>query len=86
MDDAIEQARRRIEDSVRALRETGVKVNGGCAARVLIAIGAFMVTVWHGVALLLMGSVRYRGFWDAAIAYTLIGGIPVAAIVSLIVG
>jgi hypothetical protein len=61
-------------------------LSGGCAARVLIAIAAFMVTVWHGVALLLMGAVRYRGFWTAATAYSLIGGIPVALLVSLIVG
>ena len=61
-------------------------LSGGCAARVLIAIAAFMVTVWHGVALLLMGAVRYQGFWAAATAYSLIAGIPVALLVSLIVG
>ncbi len=61
-------------------------ITAGCAARALLALGAFMITVWHGVALLLMGSVRYTGFWAAAAAYSVIWGIPTAIVVSLIVG
>lgn len=64
----------------------GGSVSGGCAARILIAIGAFMLTLWHSVALLLMGSVRYEGFWSELAADMVLFGIPAAIIVSLIVG
>jgi hypothetical protein len=62
------------------------EISGGCAARMLIAIAAFMVTLWHSVALLVMGSVRYRGFWNAAAADMVLFGIPPAIVLSLIVG
>ena len=64
----------------------GGHISGGCAARILIAIGAFMVTVWHSIALLLMGSVRYRGFWSDFAADTVLFGIPPAVVVSLLLG
>jgi hypothetical protein len=61
-------------------------VGGGCAARMLIAIGAFMITVWHVVALIIMGSVRYRGFWERAAADLVLFGIPPAIVVSVLLG
>jgi hypothetical protein len=64
----------------------GGEIDGGCAARILIAIGAFMITVWHVVALIIMGSVRYRGFWERAAADLVLFGIPPAIVVSIIVG
>jgi hypothetical protein len=63
----------------------GGSFSGGCAVRAAIAIGAFMITLWHSVALLLMGSVRYRGFWNDAAADMVLFGIPPAVIVSLLV-
>ena len=68
------------------LTGSGDGVTGGCAVRVGIAIGAFMITLWHSVALLLMGSVRYRGFWNDAAADMVLFGIPPAIVVSLLVG
>jgi hypothetical protein len=64
----------------------GGDVSGGCAARFLIALGAFMVTVWHVVALILMGSVRYRGFWQDAAADLVLYGIPPAILISALLG
>jgi hypothetical protein len=61
-------------------------VGGGCAARILIAIAAFMITVWHVVALIIMGSVRYRGFWERAAADLVLFGIPPAIVISAILG
>jgi hypothetical protein len=61
-------------------------VGGGCAARILIAIGAFMITVWHVVALIIMGSIRYRGFWERAAADLVLFGIPPAIILSALLG
>ena len=63
----------------------GGSFSGGCAARAGIAIGAFMITLWHSVALLLMGSVRYRGFWNDFAADIVLFGIPPAILVSLLV-
>jgi hypothetical protein len=57
-------------------------VSGGCAARILIAIGAFMITVWHVVALIIMGAIRYRGFWQDVAADLVLYGIPPAIVVS----
>jgi GABA permease len=59
---------------------------GGCAVRAGIAIAAFMVTLWHSVALILMGSVRYRGFWNKAAADMVLFGIPPAIIASIVAG
>jgi hypothetical protein len=57
--------------------------SGGCAVRGLIALGAFMFTLWHGVALIVMGGVNYKGFWNKAAANTVLYGVPVAIVVSL---
>jgi hypothetical protein len=64
----------------------GGSFSGGCAIRAGIAIGAFMITLWHSVALLLMGSVRYRGFWSQAAADMVLFGIPPAIVLSLLFG
>jgi hypothetical protein len=64
----------------------GGDVSGGCAARFLIALAAFMVTVWHVVALILMGSVRYHGFWEKAAADMVLFGIPPAILISALLG
>ena len=52
----------------------------------LIAIGAFMVTLWHAVALLVFGSVGYRGRWETLAADIVLFGVPAAVVISLIVG
>jgi GABA permease len=64
----------------------GGEVSGGCAVRFMIALGAFMFTVWHAVALLVMGSVRYRGFWQDAAADIVLYGIPPAIVISALLG
>lgn len=58
--------------------------SGGCAVRLAIFGGAFMITLWHSVALLLMGSVRYRGFFNHLAADMVLFGIPPAILVSLL--
>jgi hypothetical protein len=64
----------------------GGEVSGGCAARFLIAVGAFMITVWHVVALIIMGSIRYHGFWERAAADLVLFGIPPAILISALLG
>jgi hypothetical protein len=54
------------------------------AVTVLLAIGAFMVTLWHVAALLIMRSEGYRGRWADLAANTIIFGIPPAVVVGLI--
>jgi hypothetical protein len=66
--------------------EGGWSLSSGCAYRGGIAIAAFMITLWHSVALLLMGSVRYRGIWEKAAADMVLFGIPPAIVISLLVG
>jgi hypothetical protein len=56
------------------------------AARILIAIGAFMITLWHSVALLFFSSVGYRGRWATIAADTVLYGVPLAVVVSLAIG
>jgi hypothetical protein len=56
------------------------------AVRFLTAIGAFMVTLWHAVALLIFASVGYRGKWETVIADIVLFGMPAAVGLSLIVG
>jgi hypothetical protein len=58
---------------------------GACAVRGGIAAAAFFVTLWHSVALLLMGSVRYRGFFQDAAADMVLFGVPPAVVVSLLI-
>jgi hypothetical protein len=57
---------------------------GASAVQGGLAIAAFMVTLWHGVALLLMGSVRYRGIFQDLAADMVLFGIPPAVIISLL--
>jgi hypothetical protein len=56
------------------------------AARFLIATGAFMVTLWHAVALLIFASVGYRGRWERLAAEIVLFGVPAAIVLSLMVG
>jgi hypothetical protein len=60
--------------------------SAGCAIRIGIAIAAFVVTVFHVIALLFFGSVRYRGRAERLAADTLLYGIPPAIVISLIAG
>jgi hypothetical protein len=60
-------------------------LSGAFAARFLIAIGAFMITLWHAVALLVFGSVGYRGKWEKLAAYIVLFGVPAAVVLSVIV-
>jgi hypothetical protein len=57
---------------------------GASAVQGALAIAAFMVTLWHSVALLLMGSVRYRGIFQDLAADLVLFGIPPAVVVSLL--
>jgi hypothetical protein len=50
----------------------------------LLAIGAFMVTVWHVAALLIMRSSGYRGRWADLAADTILFGIPPAVVLGVI--
>jgi len=74
---------------VLAMVEPGHLKGSGTAAfalRFLIAIGSFMVTLWHAVALLVFGSLGYRGKWETLAADVVLFGVPAAVAVSLIVG
>lgn len=51
---------------------------------ILLAIGAFMVTVWHVAALLIMRSSGYRGRWADLAAETILFGIPPAVVLGVI--
>jgi hypothetical protein len=64
----------------------GGAFSGGCAVRWGLAIGALVVTLFHGLALLIMGTARYRGIFRRLAADTLLFGIPPAIVVSLLVG
>jgi hypothetical protein len=57
---------------------------GASAVQGGLAIAAFMVTLWHTVALVLMGSVRYRGIFQDLAADMVLFGIPPAVVVSLL--
>lgn len=61
-------------------------MSAGCAIRIGLAIAAFVVTVLHVLALLVLGSVRYRGRAERLAADTLLYGIPPAIVISLIAG
>lgn len=71
---------------VLAMFPPGDPFTAAFAVRFLIAIGAFMVTLWHAVALLVFGSVGYRGKWEAIAADVVLFGVPTAVAVSLLVG
>jgi hypothetical protein len=57
---------------------------GTCAVPIGLGLGAFIVTVFHGAALLLMRGAGYRGRWESLAAYTLIIGIPPAVLIGVI--
>jgi hypothetical protein len=57
---------------------------GSCAVPIGLGIGAFIVTVFHAAALVLMRGSGYRGRWEALAAYTLIIGIPPAVLIGVI--
>jgi hypothetical protein len=59
---------------------------GGCAARMLIAIGAFMISVWHVVALIFFRSAGYRGPWASFAANTVLFAMPPAILISALLG
>jgi hypothetical protein len=54
--------------------------------RFLIATGSFMITLWHAVALLVFGSIGYRGKWETLAADIVLFGVPAAVVLSLIAG
>lgn len=53
--------------------------------RFLLALGAFMFTLWHGVALLIFASVGYKGRWEKIAAETVLFGVPLAIAISIVV-
>jgi hypothetical protein len=57
---------------------------GSCAVPIGLGLGAFIVTVFHGAALVLMRGAGYRGRWESLAAYTLIIGIPPAVLIGVI--
>lgn len=57
-------------------------MNGSEAARVLIAIGAFLISVWHVVGLMFFEATGYRGGGAAFAADLVLFGIPPAILVS----
>jgi hypothetical protein len=65
-------------------QSSGHAGTGSCAVPIGLAIGAFIVTVFHGAALILMRGDEYRGRWEQLIAYSLIVGIPPAVIIGVI--
>jgi hypothetical protein len=58
-------------------------LEGNCAARMLIAIGAFLVTTFHVIGAVLFGTLRYRGLAEKASTVIILGGMPLAILVSL---
>jgi hypothetical protein len=64
--------------------EQGMSV--GCAIRIGLAIAVFAVTVFDTLALLVFGSLRYRGRAERLAADTLLYGVPPAIVISLIAG
>ncbi len=67
-----------------AVRHGSGNVAGADAARILIATGAFLISLWHIVAILFFESVRYRGEWERAAEGLVLVGVPVAIVVSLL--
>ena len=57
---------------------------GSCAVPIGLGIGAFIVTVFHGAALLLMRGAGYRGRWEKLTAWALLAGIPPAVVLGVI--
>jgi hypothetical protein len=61
-------------------------IGSGCAIRLLIAMAAFVISVWHVVALVFFETIRYRGPWAKIASSLILFGMPPAILVSLLVG
>jgi hypothetical protein len=61
-------------------------MSAGCALRIGLAIAAFIVTVFHVVGLIFIGSTRSFGRSERFVAYSLLAGIPPAILVSALAG
>jgi hypothetical protein len=59
-------------------------LQGACAARSLIALGAFLFTTFHVIGAVLFGTLRYRGAVEKASAAIILAGIPLAVVISLL--
>jgi hypothetical protein len=59
---------------------------GGCTARFLLAVGAGLISLAHVVGLVLFESVRYHGLWERFVAKAVLLGMPIAIVVSLLLG
>lgn len=57
---------------------------GTCAVPIGLGLGAFIVTVFHAAALVLMRGAGYRGRWESLAAHTLVIGIPPAVLIGVI--
>ena len=57
---------------------------GSCAVPIGLGLAAFIVTVFHIAALVLMRGAGYRGRWESVAAYTMIIGIPPAVLIGVI--
>jgi hypothetical protein len=60
-------------------------MSASCAVRIGLAILGLIVSVFHGVALLVFSGVGYEGRWARIAADTILFGMPVAIVVSLLV-
>jgi GABA permease len=60
-------------------------LSAACAARYLLAGGFFLINLAHGVALLLMSSVNYKGPFERFTARMSLFGTPLAILVSALV-
>jgi hypothetical protein len=58
----------------------------GCTVRFLIAVGGALISLAHVVGLVLFESVRYHGLWERFFARLVLVGMPIAIVVSLLVG
>jgi hypothetical protein len=65
---------------------SGHLIEGACAVRMLIAMGAVLINLAHVVALVLFGSVAYRGLWERFFARLTLYGTPLAVAVSIALG
>jgi hypothetical protein len=61
-------------------------ISGGCGVRLLLAIGAFLIALAHVVGLVLFSSVGYRGGWQRFFGIFNAVAIPLAVVVSALVG
>lgn len=62
------------------------RLDGACAARMLIALGMALINLAHVVGLFLFESVGYQGVWSRFFARLSLIGTPTAVAVSLLLG